>query len=305
MTEVLSDEPLVNLSEVAEIELCILKRMKAFAIGNHASVFKGMGFNLVGLRDWQPGDRVSSIDWAQSSLTNFSPTIMREFEQDSTATIVAVADASLSTWCGVDDGVIASAVARSIAALGLGAAILQDSFGLLTFDDRFHLLAGVPPRVGRPHVLHCLDLYQHKRPTAAAELGADIFVALAGQLRRTSLIPVISDFLFGNLPRLLHELSRLNAAHDVFLIMVDARFAYEVGPLSSGWIEAFDIETGRTRILSRREFGQLAERVGDWQNDVIRMARDSDLDILRIGLNRWEMETTLVEFVSERRLRKT
>ena len=76
--------------------------MKEFTLGDHASVFKGAGFNFVGLRDWEPGDRVSSIDWAQSSLTNFSPLITREFEQDSNATIVAVADASLSTRCGVE-----------------------------------------------------------------------------------------------------------------------------------------------------------------------------------------------------------
>src|SRR6266571_3278602 len=101
MTQNPAAEPLVNLSEVAEIELFILKRMKEFTLGDHASVFRGSGFNLVGLRDWQPGDRMSSIDWAQSSLTNFSPMIIREFEQDSNATIVAVADASLSTRCGV------------------------------------------------------------------------------------------------------------------------------------------------------------------------------------------------------------
>ena len=28
------------------------------------------------------------------------------------------------------------------------------------------------------------------------------------------------------------------------------------------------------------------------------MARDADLDIVRVGLDRWEMETTLVEFVA-------
>ena len=59
--------------------------MKEFTLGDHASVFKGGGFNFVGVRDWEPGDRMSSIDWAQSSMTNFSPMITREFEQDSNA----------------------------------------------------------------------------------------------------------------------------------------------------------------------------------------------------------------------------
>jgi hypothetical protein len=45
----------VNLREIAEIELFIIKRMKEFTLGDHASVFKGSGFNFVGVRDWQPG----------------------------------------------------------------------------------------------------------------------------------------------------------------------------------------------------------------------------------------------------------
>ena len=78
-------EPLVNLADITEIELLILKRMREFTLGDHASLFHGTGFDFVGLRDWQAGDRFASIDWAQSSLTNFSPLIVREFEQPSTS----------------------------------------------------------------------------------------------------------------------------------------------------------------------------------------------------------------------------
>ena len=121
--------PLVNLQEIAEIELFILRRMKEYTLGDHASVFKGSGFNFVGSRDWQPGDRMSHIDWAQSSMTNFSPLVTREFEQDSTATVLAVADASMSTRCGAAGVPIAAAIARSIAAVGLSAVFFQDQFG--------------------------------------------------------------------------------------------------------------------------------------------------------------------------------
>jgi hypothetical protein len=38
----------------------------------------------------------------------------------------------------------------------------------------------------------------------------------------------------------------LNAAHDVFLIMADARGAYQLPPVSAGWINMLDVETGRT-----------------------------------------------------------
>jgi uncharacterized protein (DUF58 family) len=299
-----TETPLVNLHEVAEIELFILKRMKEYTLGDHASVFKGSGFNFVGLRDWEPGDRMSSIDWAQSSFNNFSPMIMREFEQDSTGTVIAVADVSLSTRCGVGGASIASAIARSVAAVGLSAVFFQDMFGLITFDEGFRQVSAARPRIGKSHVIYCLDLYERRTESDSVAEHGDVAATIVSHLRKTSLVPVISDFLFANAPAVIKELSILNASHDVFLMMVDARFAYQLPSVSAGWIQMFDVETGRTRTVSRREFRRLAERVEKWQEEIFRIARDADLDIVRVGLDRWEMETTLVEFVAERRLRK-
>jgi uncharacterized protein (DUF58 family) len=300
-----AEEPLVDLSQIAEIELLILKQMKERTIGDHRSAFKGPGFTFVGLRDWEPGDRTSSIDWAQSSLTNFSPIITREFEQPSNAAIIAVADASASTRCGAAGAPIAAAVARSVASVGLSAVFFQDLFGLISFDEAFRPVAAARPRIGKPHVLHCLDLYQHPNGGDGDTRGGDLTATIEAHLRRPSLIPVISDFLFEDAPRLLGELSLLNAVHDVFLIMVDARFAYELPDVSAGWIEVVDVETERTRVVSRRELGRLAARVEEWQEALQRLAREANLDVVRVGLDRWEMENALIQFVAERRLRKT
>lgn len=299
-----ADAPLVNLSEIAEIELFILKRMKEYTLGDHASVFKGAGFNFVGVRDWEPGDRVSSIDWAQSSLTNFSPLITREFEQNSNATIVAVADASMSTRCGVNGVPIAAAIARSVAAVGLSAVFFQDQFGLITFDDQFRQIAAVRPRIGKPHVIYCVDLYQQVESRVVDSGSQDVTSAIQGHLRKTSMVPVISDFLLPDVERIVRELSHLGGMHDVFLIMADVRFAYQLPSTSSGWIEMFDIETGDTRVVSRREFSRMRERIEEWQTHVTNLARSNDVDIVRVGLDRWEMETTLIEFARERKLRK-
>ena len=303
MSESQTQEPLVSLSEIAEIELFIMKRMKEFTLGDHASVFKGPGFNFVGVRDWEPGDRTSSIDWAGSSLTNFSPMLTREFEQSSTATTVIVADASLSTQCGVHGVSVSAAIARAVAVVGLSAVLCQDMFGLITFDGNFHQLDAARPRIGKPHVIYCLDLYQSRRAGDVVET-TDVATMIARHLRKTSLVPVVSDFLFAEAPRVIKELSLLNATHDVFLVMADARFAYELPATSAGWVETFDVETGSVRVMSRREISRLASRIGDWQDEIGRLAADADLDVVRVGLDRWEMETALVQFVAARRLRK-
>jgi hypothetical protein len=137
-------------------------------------------------------------------------------------------------------------------------------------------------------------------PGTSGDLGA----VIEAHLRRASLVPVISDFLFADAGRIISQLSRLNAVHDVFLIMVDVRFAYDLPDVHAGWIEIFDVETGKTRVLSRRELRQLVVRIEEWQEQIRTLARDADLDIVRVGLDRWEMETALVNFVAERRLRK-
>lgn len=296
--------PLITPSEVAEIELFILKRMKERTLGAHASAHKGTGFNFVGIRDWEPGDRLSSVDWAQSSLTRFSPIITREFEQMSSAAVVAVADASLSTRCGAHGASIAAAVARAVATIGLSAVLLQDTFGLMTFDENGRQIALARPGLGRSHVLYCLDLYQRRPPAVAAPGRSTFTAALGGGLRKTSLVPVISDFLFADAVRVIADLSLLNATHDVFLMMIDARFAYRLPAVSAGWMNIFDVETGQTRVVSRREFQRFSARVGEWQETIRRLARDADLDMVQVGLDRWEMETALAEFVAERRLRK-
>jgi hypothetical protein len=74
--------------------------------------------------------------------------------------------------------------------------------------------------------------------------------------------------------------------------------------VSSGWVEAFDVETGRSRVMSRGSLHALSAQVGQWQDDVQKMAKGADLDVLRFGLDDMDSAVALSEFVAERRLRK-
>src|SRR5688572_24746441 len=121
--------------------------MKEYTLGDHGSVFHGTGVDFVGLRDWQAGDRMSAIDWPQSTLTNFTPMVIRDYEQPGTAPIVVVADRSPSTRCGVTGTPIAAGIARATATIGLSAVYFQDMFGIIAFDRDFTSLAAVRPRV--------------------------------------------------------------------------------------------------------------------------------------------------------------
>ena len=303
-------EPLVNLSEITEVELLILKRMREFTIGEHSSLFHGTGFDFVGLRDWQAGDRFEAIDWAQSSLTNFSPLVVREFEQPTTSGVVIIADRSASTRCGADaageqHGVqIATLIARAIATIGMSAVFFQDSIGLITFDEGFRDLSAVRPRIGKGQVVHCLDAYQHETGLQELKHSGSLSATLTGFTRKTSMMPVISDFLFDDAEELLRELSQVNNVHDVFVMLVDASFAFALPHVSAGWIEVYDVETGRTRMLSRKELGRQGDRIRAWQDEVERKAKALDLDVVRLSLDQVKFDVALIEWVAERRLRR-
>ncbi len=243
---------------------------------------------------------------------------MRDFEQPSTAGVVVVADHSRSTRCGVDalpDGVagpaaargnvlIAHAVARAIATIGMSAVFFQDTFGLITFQGGFEQLQAIRPRVGKNQVIHCLDAYQHERGLEDLKSLGSLSGSLSGFMRKTSLVPVVSDFLFDDIARVLSELARVNAQHDVFLVVVDASFAYRLPAVSAGWVEAVDVETGRSRVVSRGQLAGMAEKVRGWQDDVAAQARRAGLDVLRLDLDDTKSDIALAEFAVERRLRK-
>ena len=124
----------VNLSELTEIELLILKRMREFTIGEHRSLFHGTGFDFVGLRDWQPGDRVASDRLGAIDAHQLQPAHRPRVRAAEHGAVIAVADGSLSTRCGIDGVPIAAAIARAIGTIGMSAVFFQDMFGLITFD---------------------------------------------------------------------------------------------------------------------------------------------------------------------------
>ncbi len=259
--------------------------MREFTIGDHASRFHGSGFDFVGLREWQAGDRFESIDWPQSSLTNFSPLIIREFEQPSTSSVVMVADRSLSTRCGIDGVPIATTIARTLATIGMSAVFFQDSFGLVTFDHEFTQLQGLRPRIGKGQVIHCLDAYQYGDGLQELRHAGDLGASLGGFMRKTSMVPVISDFLFDDVDGAGRASSRTSTRCTTSSsAIVDASFAFELPGVSAGWIEAFDVESGRSRVMSRRELAAMAGRVREWQDDVARTAKQAGLDALRLDV---------------------
>jgi hypothetical protein len=186
----------------------------------------------------------------------------------------------------------------------MSAVFFQDMFGLITFDARFDELAAVRPRIGKNQVIHCLEAYQFQKGLQPLRRTGSLSMSLAGFMRKTSMVPVISDFLFDDPAEILRELGQLNSVHDVFIVLIDSAFAFELPPVSAGWIEAFDVETGHARVMSRGSLRALSARTRAWQDEVTRQAKEAGMDVLRIGVDDQQTAIAMSEFIAERRLRK-
>jgi hypothetical protein len=111
-------------------------------------------------------------------------------------------------------------------------------------DAGFDHLAAVRPRLTRARSSASMPYERGCR----YQVRRNISASLAGL---PNIVPVISDFCSTTWSGAA-ELEILNSAHDMFLVLIDSAFAFEVPSISAGWIQAFDVETGRSRTLSRR-----------------------------------------------------
>ena len=298
-----SADLLLDPTEVEAINLFCNARVRALVFGEHASVFTGTtGFDFSGIRDFEPGDTQIKVDWAHSTTTLFNPLQVRECIEERSIDIWIAADVSCSTRCGVSGVLIGKAIARTIATIGLSASIFQDTVGLVLLGGKVHVIE--PPRGGRSHVERMVDLYQ-TTPAAPSLPGKERLTdTLAGELRRTSLVIVASDFLFPDVFTTLKELADLKPPHDVFLVMADSAFAFELPEISAGWIGCVDSETGAHIDLSASQVRGLPGLIRNHQDAVAGYAERMDLEVLRVLPGAEQFQSAIIDFFLERRLRR-
>jgi uncharacterized protein (DUF58 family) len=161
-----------------------------------------------------------------------------------------------------------------------------------------------PPRGGRNHVERMVELYQ-TTPTAPVHPGRErLAETIAGELRRTSLVIVASDFLFPDVFSVLKELADLKQPHDLFLVMADSAFAFEFPAISAGWVGCADSETGANVHLSHSQIRELPRFIRRHQDAIVDYAEQADMEVLRALPDAEPFQSAIIDFFLERRLRR-
>ncbi len=296
---------LVDPSEVDEIEVVVVRRVRELILGEHRSVFIGMsGVEFANVRAWEPGDPSAKINWPQSLLKNFNPMIVNESAEERTVDLLFVLDASLSVRCGVRGITAAHVIARVLATIGLSATIFQDRVGMMVSGTGEEEIDHAP-RLGREYVWGLVDAYAEvvggtfPHPTRRFSLTD----AVLGMTVRPAMIICISDFLDEHASKLIEEASFLGGEHhDVFLVMVDSAFAFDVPPVSSGWIECCDVERGNTLLLSSKQIRRIPGLAKAKQDAIQKRSNQYGVDCVRVHPEQEGWREDLIDFFFVRRL---
>jgi len=216
-----------------------------------------------------------------------------------------IADASPSTRCGVNGRSDRGRGRSSDRPVGMSAVFFQDLFGMLTFQSDLQHLSAIRPRIGKNQVIHCLDAYDRQRNLQEVRFASSLSMTIASFMRKRRSSPSSPTSCSTIRPPSLKELC---AAHDRRTMCSSSadrrRVCLRAAAHVRGWIDAFDVETGRSRMMSRatsRRHGPRASATGrmKWSR-----RQKPSISTSSIGLDPAASDIALAEFIVERRLRK-
>src|SRR6185312_445870 len=140
-------------SVLSRLEWRVVRRLDGRLQGNHRTLFRGAGVDVVDLREYQPGDDLRHIDWNVTARTD-TPHVRRYLE-DRDVTAWLLLDRSPSMGFGPVDR------SKHIVLVEIAATVAQllsrggNRVGAVLFDARVDEI--VPPGSGRNQVLRILS----------------------------------------------------------------------------------------------------------------------------------------------------
>ena len=245
------------------LEWTVLRRLDGLLQGHHRTLMRGHGLDLADLREYQHHDDVRHIDW--NVTARLDQPHVRVYTEDREMSAWLLLDLSASVGFGsgrqrkkevVDD--FATVLARLLTREG-------NRVGALFYGSQVD--AHLPARGGRMQVLQLLHRLQHRPASVPAEGTRlqELLTAAAHQIRRRSLVFVVSDFI--SEPGWEPALARLSQRHEVVAVRVLDPLEQELPDL--GLVPMRDAETGQFLLVDthdagfRRRFAQLVQAQED------------------------------------------
>jgi len=187
-------EPAEAFRHIRRLQIKALRHVNDLFTGIYRSTFKGKGVEFEGVREYQPGDDIRSIDWNVTARAHHP--FVKHFREERELTMMLVVDISASSHFSHIECFKSEMIAELAALLAFLAIKNQDRVGLLLFTEEIELY--LKPNKGIHHVLRITRELLYFAPK---HRGTDVRHALSflGRVQRKRVICfLISDFLTGD-----------------------------------------------------------------------------------------------------------
>ena len=244
------------------------KKSVNVGFGEHRSAFKGSGYDIIGVEQWQEGQPLKDIAWRLSLRTYPHKIYKIERMEPKEMRTILVVDLSYSMLFKIlHDADKALLLLDLIGGIGLTRAHLRDPVGLVGFSDRIELY--VRPKLGSTQVFYIAKLIfekvqlEREYPT---KRKADVSIPLnllANRLRLRHSLVLISDLV-----DLINErdaidfrlLGRLASKHDMIVLMLDDPEEFIVKS-RLGYVRTANMETGEEIVFSARRAAAIRQQI--------------------------------------------
>ncbi|MEE1617105.1 DUF58 domain-containing protein [Brachybacterium sp. J144] len=272
----------------ARVDLHTSKRARGLIQGRGRSLFKGSGEDFDDLKYYQPGDKISDIDWKATARSG--EPLIRQFNEERVRHLSIVADTSSAMAATAADG--SSKRDAMILAAGMVCFLAQQS------GDLVGLVAGgenrpiqLPSRSSDGHLEMLLRTIQQSTTTAAPSPDSAWLLERAFRVTaRPTLMTIITDEAHPSVEDF-SLLRRLTTRHDLLVVRIA-----DADPLLAGDLdhEVVDVENPREVASLARTSARVARDVAAY-----RRARSEGitemLDRLHITHVLAQGETTVVD----------
>jgi len=225
------------LRKLRKYEIRIRKIINSQRQGDFRSIFKGTGLEFDGVRPYQYGDDVRSIDWNVTAKGH--GTFVKTFIEEKEQTVFFILDVSGSQEIG-SPGQQKLDIGKEICGvLALSSIKELSQVGILCFSDQKEIY--VRPSKGSRQAYQIISkLYNLKRLSAKTDLDKAIRFTL-NTIKRKSVIIFISDFIDEGYEKNLKALAK---KHDLVLIHITDKRESKLPKL--GIIPVYDKENNQT-----------------------------------------------------------
>ena len=236
------------------------KRSTSIHYGEHKSGFQGVGYDIVGVEQWRPGQPLKDIAWNISLRTYPDKLYKIERMEPKELRTLLVVDLSYSTLFQIShESNKALLLLDLLGNIGLTRANLRDPVGLLGFSDQIEMF--LKPKLGTSQVFHMAQqifenlALEREFPTRRKADFSVPFKFMASRLKMRHSLIVISDVvdMLNDQASVDFKLLRMLAAkHDMMFFILDDPQEFQVRrPL--GYIRISDMETGKQTVISVRK----------------------------------------------------